>query len=894
MNRILLTTVALILMALPAAELPAQNVQSNTIPGRFAITAQPLPPLASIIAKAVPDRPVYGLYTWAGEYRSVRDEIRKVGWKQIRVGGPWADADMRMAVEDDMEVLMTLGRKKRSEYASDDAFIADHIRLIDTFLTRYGPGGSFFADNPGLPVRPVTAVEVWNEPNFQYMIPDREPRAEVEHEREALYEKLLPTVYQAIKTKWPDVRIVGFSTGGSSAGDLRFIANVWKQNPELISRSFDIFSTHPYVDPVPPEADAVRSWGSYSIAKSLSAILNTTGSASPVWYTEVGWPVSKADGGYFPTKAGEPMVNPQLQAAYVCRMYSLALRLGVERVHIMFATDTDDFNAGFFLRDKTWRPSAYAVQTMIKVMPFPKLIGAINDGNDGWYAWTFHADARFKTTDALPVTMAFNVAGAKHVELPWPAPAATVTDMLGATRQTAAVQSSDGKWMLPVDIGPCPVYLTPAQTKIGITPSTPADLTVTVASTQLRFDPPEIREMKFDAKAPRNFASWYEPWEPWPAKGLDNSPNTIDLKPAADEEGTLILGGLFRMVIPESVIVTSADSSKTFKLGEDYQFNADWAQIANLNSRLGEEWKAELKISCQYAMQRLDLIQVDADGDLSVKKGTSKIVCPVLPEADTGCTALAGVYIAPWKQKKTFAITAENIYRINPEPPVQPVNKDAIAAVRQKLADGQNVKIAFVGDSITLGAEAGNWWADLWTEKNSGYASRVVTGLKKLFPRATITPIAACQGATTTQYGLGVIEKTVLPANPDLVFISFGGNDAGGAIGEKPRNPPDQFKEDLRVMIRKAKAADADVILVVTMQQNPWQKNKVTERWPVYRQAMLELAGEENVGVADCYTEWENQASHGIPPFSQLHNCINHPGKDGHKLFADVVLRFFE
>lgn len=885
--------VAAILIPLSAAGLFAQTVQPGSIPGNFAITAQPFPPLDSIIRKEIPDRPVYGLYTWAGEYRSLREEIRKVGWKNLRVGGPWDDESMRMAVEDDIEVMMTMGRKKRHECASDEEFIAAYLHLVDTFLTRYGPGGSFFADHPDLPVRPVTALEVWNEPNFQYMIPDREPREEVEREREALYAKLLPAAGQAIKAKWPDVRVVGFSAGGSSAGDLRFIANVWNRDPERIAQSFDILSTHPYVEPVAPEADSLRAWGSYSIAKSLAAIRDSTDPAVPVWYTEVGWPISKADGGHFPTKAGEITVSPQLQAAYVCRMYALALRLGVERVHVMFATDTDNFNAGFFLRDKTWRPSARAAQTMMNVMPFPKLTGAIHDGAGGWYAWTFTADARSKEA-APPVTMAFNITGQKHVELPWPAPAATVTDMLGTTRKIAALPAPGGAWTLPVDIGPCPVYLTPAHMEIEITPSTPADLTVTAGSTQLRFDPPEIREMQFDATAPRNFSPWYEPWEPWPAKGQDGKPNTIDLKPAADEKGTPILGGLFRMVLPGSVTVTSTDGNMVFRMNEDYQFNADWAQLANLNSRLGEEHKAGLKVAFKYATQRLDLIQAGADGKISAKKGVPKTVCPVLPEADAGCTPLAGVYIAPWKQGQTFCITAENIYPINPAPPVQPVNKEAVAAVRQKLTAGQAVKIAFVGDSITLGAEAGNWWADLWTEKNLGYASRVVVGLKNLFPKTTITPVAAFQGAMTTKYGLEIMDQTVLPAKPDLVFISFGGNDAAGAIGREPRNPPDQFKEDLRLMIRKSRSAGADVILVVTMQQNPWQKNKVTERWPVYRQAMLELAAEENAGVADCFTEWENQASHGIPPWSQLHNWINHPGKDGHKLFADVILRFFE
>lgn len=307
----------------------------------------------------------------------------------------------------------------------------------------------------------MTAVEICNEPNFQYLIPDREPRAVVERERETLYAKLLPAAHAAIKAKWPGVRVVGFSGGGASAGDLRFFANLWKLDGARLAKSCDIASTHPYVDPAPPEADAVRGWGSYSIAKSLATIRKTIGpDAPPFWYTEVGWPVSRADGGHFPTKAGEAMVDPRLQAAYVCRMYALALRLGVGRVHVMFATDTDNFNAGFFRRDKSWRPSAQAVQTMIRVMPFPKLAGTIHDGQDGWYAWTFR-DARSPEPAAPPVTMAFAVAGPRHVELPWAHPGATLIDMLGVARQVAAKPAGDGTWTLPVDIGPYPVYLVP-------------------------------------------------------------------------------------------------------------------------------------------------------------------------------------------------------------------------------------------------------------------------------------------------------------------------------------------------------------------------------------------------------------------------------------------------
>ena len=438
----------------------------------------------------------------------------------------------------------------------------------------------------------------------------------------------------------------------------------------------------------------------------------------------------------------------------------------------------------------------------------------------------------------------------------------------------------------------------------------PGGARVKVAAVKLTFDPPEIRQAEANAKAPRNYADWYAPWEPWPKAGKDGKPNVIDLRPTLDEEGTLILGGLFRQVVPESVAVTSADRSKTFKMGEDYKYSYDWGQIANLGGRLGEEFAAGLKVAYRYAVPRLDLIEMDASGKVSVKKGAGAVVCPQLPAPDAGAAALAGVYIAPWRVAnnpfltgldkyeldgpKAYGITRHEIFVIKPAAPVEPVNKDALAAARKKLAAGGELKIAFVGDSITLGAEAPAWWKDLWTEKNLGYPSRVVMGLRKRFPKATVTPIAAFQGGTQTKFGLEQIEKVVLPAKADLVLICFGGNDAGGAIGKGPNNPPEQFKEDLRAMVKKARGAGAEVLLVTPMQMGPWSRDKIAERMPAYRQAFLDLAKEEKVGCADVYTEWGDLASRGIPPWSQLHNNINHPGKEGHQVFSDVIGRFFE
>ncbi len=435
--------------------------QPEEIPGDWRLQDDPMPPLEEVIGRSRGEVPVYGLYTWAGEYRSHRESINGIGWTTIRMSGPLDDRTMRFLAEDGTEVLYTLGSssvmdfRTRPDFGSDEEFISAYHSGVREFLNRYGPEGEFFKDNPDVPDRPVRYVNIWNEPNFHYMIPDdpERPRAEVEAEREALYADLMVGTYELIKSEWPEVNVAGFSAGGAGAGDLRWIRNLHEKN-EAIAHSYDILATQPYVEPAPPEAHSVRGWGSYSLAGNLHTIRGTLAEHgredAPVWYTEIGWPVSHEDGGHFTMERNE-LVSPHFQAAYVVRLYALAMRLGVERVHIMFATDTDNYNAGFFLRDGTWRPSARAVENMIERMPRPKLTGAVADGEDGYYAYRFspHGD------DGESVIMAWNVTGPRTVEIPVEGgERVTVYDMFGNEREETVRRGS-----VQIVVGPYPLYV---------------------------------------------------------------------------------------------------------------------------------------------------------------------------------------------------------------------------------------------------------------------------------------------------------------------------------------------------------------------------------------------------------------------------------------------------
>jgi len=464
------------------------------------------------------------------------------------------------------------------------------------------------------------------------------------------------------------------------------------------------------------------------------------------------------------------------------------------------------------------------------------------------------------------------------------------------------------------DKGPVPSAQLPAYLKSGgVVPTDPPSMSVEVsykypglplegnsgfrvATGAPTFDPPEIRDWQTTAKAPRDFAAWYEPWQPWPRKGKDKRINTIELGPRRDPDGVLILGALFRSVLAESVVVASADGAKTFVMDEDFKYNARWGQIANIDGRLGVHEQTDVKVRCRYATQRIDLVQLSPNGGLSVKRGEPAIVCPALPEPDTGQIAIAGVYIAPWRRDGKFVITAEDIFPISPADPAAPINPQAVSRTLAKLRKGEKVTIAMLGASITVGAEAGLWWDESrkFTAKDTAWRGRVIRTLRGRFPDAEIAPLEASRGGKTTQYGVEVLRGTVIPAGADVVIISFGGNDASSAIGREPRNPPERFKALMTDLVRNAKAAGLEVILIVGMQKNPWLRSGIARRWPKYRQAILDVGREQGVGVADVYAEWMNLSMRGIPPFSQLHNWNNHPGAFGHKVYADVILRFFE
>jgi lysophospholipase L1-like esterase len=419
-------------------------------------------------------------------------------------------------------------------------------------------------------------------------------------------------------------------------------------------------------------------------------------------------------------------------------------------------------------------------------------------------------------------------------------------------------------------------------------PTEPPSLGLRVGGSVLPVEPPDLHAIEATRDAPADHAAVWSPLAVWPGKRKDAA-GVWDLAPRYDDDGSPILGGLFRQLLPETLRVARADTGVEFVADRDYRVNAEWAQVAAIDGRLGAPGVTNLRVTAKAAMQRIDLVQRAADGTVTLKRGVSRLVCPVRPDPDAGCEAVAGVYVAPWRREGGWKVLAEDILPVRAVEPVAPIRPEAVTETLAKLRAGGEVKVAFMGDSITLGAEAGKWWSD----DSTTWRGRVVRGLRARFPQATVTEIQAFRGGRGIAFGCEAFEETVRPAAPDLLFVQLGINDANAPVGKGPMTPLAEFARHFDALVAKARGAGMEVVVLTTMQANPFDAGGTAARWPAYVEAQKATAERHGAGVADTHAEWMNLTFSGIPPFSQLHNWINHPNAEGHRLFAEVVLRFF-
>jgi hypothetical protein len=160
---------------------------------------------------------------------------------------------------------------------------------------RYGPAGTFWAENISIPMRPIRTWQIWNEENFKYFVAQPNP---------ADYGKLVTISSTAIKSVDPGAKLVlGGLFARPKEGEYtrqkprqayfatEFLEKMYRATPGVKSK-FQGIALHPYTGTyrlLAPQIEEVRD------------VLKASHDADKgLWITELGWsskaPNSNDDG----------------------------------------------------------------------------------------------------------------------------------------------------------------------------------------------------------------------------------------------------------------------------------------------------------------------------------------------------------------------------------------------------------------------------------------------------------------------------------------------------------------------------------------------------------------------------------------------------------------------
>lgn len=207
------------------------------------------------------------------------------------------------------------------------------------------------------------------------------------------------------------------------------------------------------------------------------------------------------------------------------------------------------------------------------------------------------------------------------------------------------------------------------------------------------------------------------------------------------------------------------------------------------------------------------------------------------------------------------------------------------------------INIVAFGDSVTHGAVGTDENGCDEIEYETVYWNRLRKKINSFRPFIPVNVINAGIGGTTASASLKRLQRDVLSHHPDLIIICFGLNDINCKL--------DDFVDAMKQIFEKCRASGADVIYMTPNMLNTYVADDVLEkdkdyahitaeyqnngRMDEYMKSVCEAAENVNIKVCDCYSEWKRMAKNGEDTTMLLANRINHPNREMHMLFADML-----
>ena len=204
---------------------------------------------------------------------------------------------------------------------------------------------------------------------------------------------------------------------------------------------------------------------------------------------------------------------------------------------------------------------------------------------------------------------------------------------------------------------------------------------------------------------------------------------------------------------------------------------------------------------------------------------------------------------------------------------------EAVPGTIRRLRAAEPVRVAMTGDSISEGYNASGFIRV--PPFQAAYGALIAAGLEQAYGSPIELHNFAVAG-WTSDHGLADVER-VVSANPQLVIVAYGMNDASYAS-------PAELAGNVSALIDQVRrtSPDAEFVVVSPMLPNPEADPRVMPRFPGYRDALARLSG-RGVVLADVTTLWTQLLARKAY-YDVTGNGLNHPNDFGHRLYAQVIL----
>lgn len=194
---------------------------------------------------------------------------------------------------------------------------------------------------------------------------------------------------------------------------------------------------------------------------------------------------------------------------------------------------------------------------------------------------------------------------------------------------------------------------------------------------------------------------------------------------------------------------------------------------------------------------------------------------------------------------------------------------ERLAAFFHKCNAGGEVRIGFIGGSITAGALA--------TVSGNRYSTLLCRFLGKLFPKARFVEINAGIGATDSRYGASRVGPDLIRYSPDLYVVEYAVND--------DFSDTNLVMSTMEGLIRQCLAHPSPVLIFQTM-------NRAGDT--VNQHLQIELARHYSIPVVSYLKGIRPDVDSGVISLDAIMADAVHPTDQGHLLCAYLLYSFFK